>query len=165
MYQRNFHCTPHPLCRCDLKWSALVKFSHLLVAKTLPPSLGVQKKIKHILMLRWMPWVLKRILHLKQNRKKWKKNYWKLFRILNFTSWTLSSRPQKFSSLGQNPKKIRLFTILNHVFVGVFQYDSETPKHALELKKKLIFFWFWLKKNKFLWYGTQGPRGKIQSFE
>ena len=33
---------------------------------------------------------------------------------------------------------------INHVFVGVFQYDSGTPKHALELKKKthLIFFDF-----------------------
>ena len=29
---------------------------------------------------------------------------------------------------------------INHVFVGVFQYDSGTPKRALELKKVLIFF-------------------------
>ena len=31
-------------------------------------------------------------------------------------------------------KKLLDFFI-NHVFVGVFQYDSGTPKHALELKK------------------------------
>ena len=29
---------------------------------------------------------------------------------------------------------------INHVFVGVFQYDSGTPKHALELKRGHIFF-------------------------
>ena len=34
----------------------------------------------------------------------------------------------------------RLF--INHIFVGVFQYVSGTPKHALELKKGLIFFGF-----------------------
>ena len=31
---------------------------------------------------------------------------------------------------------------INHVFVGVFQYDSGTPKHALELKKVLNSFGF-----------------------
>ena len=30
----------------------------------------------------------------------------------------------------------------NYVFVGVFQYDSGTPKHALELKKRSDFFGF-----------------------
>ena len=30
----------------------------------------------------------------------------------------------------------------NYVFVGVFQYDSGTPKHALELKKGLNLFGF-----------------------
>ena len=54
---------------------------------------------------------------------------------------------------------------INHVFVGVFQYDSETPKHALELKKGLKFFGFFPKELIFLWSGTQGPRGKIQVFK
>ena len=31
---------------------------------------------------------------------------------------------------------------INQVFVGVFQYDSGTPKHALELKKKVENFGF-----------------------
>ena len=31
---------------------------------------------------------------------------------------------------------------MNKVYVGVFQYDSGTSKHALELKKVLIFFEF-----------------------
>ena len=35
---------------------------------------------------------------------------------------------------------------INHVFVGVFQYDSGTPKHALELKKGQIYFGFCLKE-------------------
>ena len=26
---------------------------------------------------------------------------------------------------------------INHVFIGVFQFDSSTPKHALKLKKKV----------------------------
>ena len=30
---------------------------------------------------------------LETNRKKWKKNYWKVFKTLNFTSWTFSSKP------------------------------------------------------------------------
>ena len=42
---------------------------------------------------------------------------------------------------------------INHVFVGVFQYDSGTPKHALELKKGLIFFGFSLKELNF--YGLE----------
>ena len=54
---------------------------------------------------------------------------------------------------------------INHVFVGVFQYDSGTPKHALELKKRCEIFWIFPKRTEFLWSGTQGPRGKIQSFE
>ena len=52
----------------------------------------------------------------------------------------------------------------NHVFVGVFQYDSGTPKHALKLKKGLIFLDF-AQRVESLWFGTQGPRGKIQGFE
>ena len=36
-----------------------------------------------------------------------------------------------------------------HVFVGVFQYDSGTPKHALELKKGQIYFGFCLKELNF----------------
>ena len=31
---------------------------------------------------------------------------------------------------------------INHVFVGVFQYDSATPQHALKLKKVLQIFGF-----------------------
>ena len=42
---------------------------------------------------------------------------------------------------------------INHVFVGVFQYDSGTPKHALELKTGLIFFGFWPKELNF--YGLE----------
>ena len=42
---------------------------------------------------------------------------------------------------------------INHVFVGVFQYDSGTPKHALELKKGQIFFGFCLKELNF--YGLE----------
>ena len=53
----------------------------------------------------------------------------------------------------------------NQVFVGVFQHDSGTPKHVLELKKKSDFFWILPQRTEFLWSGTQGPRGKIQSFE
>ena len=41
----------------------------------------------------------------------------------------------------------------NHVFVGVFQYDSGTPKHALELKKGLKFFGFCPKRLNF--YGLE----------
>ena len=44
---------------------------------------------------------------------------------------------------------------INQDFVGVCQHDSGTPKHALELPQR----------TEFLWSGTQGPRGKIQSFE
>ena len=43
---------------------------------------------------------------------------------------------------------------MNHVFVSVFQYDSGTPKHALELKK-FYFFWILPKGTQFLWSGTQ----------
>ena len=42
---------------------------------------------------------------------------------------------------------------INHVFVGVFQYDSGTPKHALELKKGLKLFGFCPKKLNF--YGLK----------
>ena len=35
---------------------------------------------------------------------------------------------------------------IDYVFVGVFQYGSGTPKHALEFKKSLIFFGFCLKE-------------------
>ena len=42
---------------------------------------------------------------------------------------------------------------INQVFVGVFQYDSGTPKHALELKKRLIFFGFCPKELNF--YGLE----------
>ena len=38
---------------------------------------------------------------------------------------------------------------INHVFVGVFQFDSGTPKHALELKKGQIYFGFCLKELNF----------------
>ena len=49
---------------------------------------------------------------------------------------------------------------INHVFVGVFKYNSGTPKHALELKKKKVcIFWILPKRTEFLWSGTQGPRG------
>ena len=48
----------------------------------------------------------------------------------------------------------------NHAFVGVFQYDSGTPKYALELKKGLNFFGFCSKRLTFY-----GPGGKIQGFE
>jgi|OM-RGC.v1.037963292 hypothetical protein len=48
---------------------------------------------------------------------------------------------------------------------GVVQYDSKTPKHALELKKRANFFGILPKKTEFVWAGTQGPRGKIQGFE
>ena len=51
---------------------------------------------------------------------------------------------------------------INHVFVGVFQYESGTPKHALELKKKSIFFFILPKRVGSLWSGTEGPRSKIQ---
>ena len=42
---------------------------------------------------------------------------------------------------------------INQVFVGVFQYDSGTPKHALELKKGQIFFGFYPKRMNF--YGLE----------
>ena len=42
---------------------------------------------------------------------------------------------------------------INHVFVGVFQYDSGTPKHDLESKKGLTFFLFCLKELNF--YGLE----------
>ena len=42
---------------------------------------------------------------------------------------------------------------INHVFVGVFHYDSGTPKHALELKKGLKFLGFCLKRLNF--YGLE----------
>ena len=48
---------------------------------------------------------------------------------------------------------------INHVFVGVFQYDFGPPKHALEMKKGLKFFLILPKKTEFLWSGTQGPTG------
>ena len=38
--------------------------------------------------------------------------------------------------------KEQLGFFINHVFVGVFQYDSGTPKHALELKKGLKILYF-----------------------
>ena len=50
---------------------------------------------------------------------------------------------------------------INHVF----QYDSGTPKHALELKKRSGIFWNLPKRTEFLWSGTRGPRYKIQDFE
>ena len=34
-------------------------------------------------------------------------------------------------------------------FLGVFQFDSGTPKHALELKKGQIYFGFCLKELNF----------------
>ena len=52
----------------------------------------------------------------------------------------------------------------NQFFVGVFQHDSGTPKHALEFKKSQIF-WILPQRTEFLWSGTQDPRGKIKSFE
>ena len=50
------------------------------------------------------------------------------------------------------------------IYVGVFQYDSGTPKHALELKKCLHFLDF-AQKDWILWSGTQGLRSKIQGFK
>ena len=50
---------------------------------------------------------------------------------------------------------------INHVF----QYDSGTPKRALELKKGLAFFGFCPKILICLWFGTQGARDKIQGFK
>ena len=44
-------------------------------------------------------------------------------------------------TVGGDVKEL-LVIFINHVFVGVFQYDSATPKHALELKKGQIFFGF-----------------------
>ena len=62
---------------------------------------------------------------------------------------------------GTDVKELLGFFI-NDVFVGVFQYDSGTPKHALELNRSLIFFWILTNRTEFLWSGTQGPRGRIQ---
>ena len=42
-----------------------------------------------------------------------------------------------YKKISANPQKKLLDFFINHVFVGVFQYDSGTPKHALELKKGL----------------------------
>ena len=39
--------------------------------------------------------------------------------------------------VGGDVKELLGFFI-SHYFVGVFQYDSGTPKHALELKKKKV---------------------------
>ena len=52
----------------------------------------------------------------------------------------------------------------NHAFVGVFQYDSGTPKYALELKKRSQNFWILPKRTELLWSGTQGSRARIHSF-
>ena len=52
---------------------------------------------------------------------------------------------------------------MNQVFVGVFQYDCGTPKRAVELTK-VKFVLILPKRTEFLWYRTQGPRGKIQNF-
>ena len=54
--------------------------------------------------------------------------------------------------------------LINFVFVGVFQYDSRTPKHALELKEGLNFL-ILPKRVESSWFGTQGLKGKIQGFE
>ena len=54
---------------------------------------------------------------------------------------------------------------INHIFVGVFQYGSGTPKHAFRLKKRSEFFWILPKGTDFLWSGTQGPKGKILVFK
>ena len=54
---------------------------------------------------------------------------------------------------------------ISHYFVGVFQYDSGTPKHALELKKKKglkVFFLILAKITESFWSGTEGPRDKIK---
>ena len=51
---------------------------------------------------------------------------------------TVSTSSQKLTGKrggGGNAKGLLGF-FLNPFFVGVFQYDSGTPKHALELKKK-----------------------------
>ena len=55
--------------------------------------------------------------------------------------------------------KEQLGFFINHVFVGVFQYDSGTPKHALELKKFLIFCVFCSKELSF--YGLRVPGPKV----
>ena len=39
-------------------------------------------------------------------------------------------------TVGGDVKEL-LVIFINHVFVGVFQYDSGTPKHVLELKTSL----------------------------
>ena len=51
---------------------------------------------------------------------------------------------------------------INQVFVGVFQYDSGTPKHGFGIEKKV---WILTKITEFLWSGTQGPIGKILGFQ
>ena len=72
---------------------------------------------------------------------------------------------KKFSSFGQNPKFLDLFSFLKHVLGFQNHTGTLQQKHNLELKKILKFFGFFLKKTEFLWSGTQGPRGKIQSSE
>ena len=66
--------------------------------------------------------------------------------------------------VGGDVKELLGFFI-NHVFVGVLQYDSGTPKYALELKKRYEIFWNFPERTEFSWSGTQGPRSKIQDFE
>ena len=55
--------------------------------------------------------------------------------------WTSWQGKLELNSKGGGQKKALLGFFINHVFVGVFQYDSGTPKHALELKNSLIFFY------------------------
>ena len=49
---------------------------------------------------------------------------------------------------------------INHVFVVVFQYDSGTPKHALELKKTFNFFWILHKRTEL--YGLELKVQKVK---
>ena len=65
--------------------------------------------------------------------------------------------------VGGDVKELLSFFI-DHVFVEVFQYDSGTPKHALKLKEGLNFL-ILPKRVESSWFGTQGPKGKIQGFE
>ena len=73
-------------------------------------------------------------------------------------------KPQQNIFCDKTHVKELLSFFINHVFVGVFQYDCGTPKHTLELKKKSEFFGFCPKERSFHGLVLKAPPLPLQSF-